>query len=73
MASSNSTLCWECSKATGGCAWSNNLEPVNGWDAVLVKKTTTRPYDTYRISNCPEFNRDATNNGLTRHPKGTTI
>lgn len=61
----NSSLCWECKKATGGsdCSWANEFIPVEGWDA---KQTTivicsTRGYEkndiSYIVRKCPLFER----------------
>ncbi len=60
------TLCWDCKKATGGCSWSNKLRPVKGWTAQEVKPTSSKPYTTYLVEQCPEFKRDAYNSGLKR-------
>ena len=45
-------LCWTCKNACGGCDWSNLIEPVKGWTA---KKVQRKSYETYRISECPEY------------------
>ena len=59
-----STLCWSCDKATGGCSWSKQFKPVPGWDAVrndvLVQygsgEHSKRLYDeSYVVKACPEF------------------
>ena len=63
------TLCWDCKKAIGGCRWSNSLKPVKGWDAVELKATATRPYGSYFVKDCPEFERDAYNGGTSRKLK----
>ena len=62
----SSTICWCCSRATGGCSWSDNLMPVKGWTAKPVIKNTT---NSYIVMNCPLFNRDSTNYGLRRLPR----
>lgn len=51
-------LCWMCAKACGGCAWSDNLTPVKGWDAKMVpyKKQGVQEV-TWQIYDCPEFER----------------
>lgn len=52
----NGQLCWECTKATnGGCSWSKHLQPVEGWTAIL---THLSAYDSYKITDCPEFEYD---------------
>lgn len=54
--------CWDCKNACGGCSWSRNFTPVNGW----VAEPTTITYktgdilhttDTYKIFECPEFKK----------------
>ena len=75
-----STKCWDCAKATGGCSWSNSFEPVKGWVAVPTKvkihksKNPTeemiRDNSSYVVIDCPEFLRDAYNNGLKRYIEG---
>lgn len=47
------TLCWNCSKATGGCSWSKSLLPVDGWDA---EETDV----SFKVNACPEFEKDNT-------------
>ena len=53
------TLCWDCQKATGGCSWSRNLTPVEGWEAKQIKVKgnfyTNEVLDSYVVTNCPEF------------------
>jgi hypothetical protein len=56
-------ICWDCQKAVGGCSWSRDFTPVEGWDAENVPyqpwETQTVKYrDTYIIRGCPEFLRD---------------
>lgn len=51
------TLCWQCQKACGKCAWSRkNAQPVNGWQVetttVLIGK---RCVQSYIVKSCPEF------------------
>lgn len=64
------TLCWDCAKACGGCSWSKGLKPVCGWVAeqTMIKCTGCVPnmMPSYRVFTCPEFKRDAFDNGLTR-------
>ena len=51
------SLCWDCRRATGFCAWSARLKPVKGWTAEKVKVGT--PLETYMVQECPLFERDA--------------
>ena len=49
-------LCEKCAKACGGCNWSDELKPVEGWDAeetVLASSNTNSLF----IRGCPEFVR----------------
>jgi len=53
-------ICWDCSKACGGCSWSDkSFTPVPGWDA--EEDTDTRTYNkdikAYRIFDCPQYER----------------
>lgn len=61
------SLCWDCQKATGGCDWSREFRPVEGWTAqatTLVFQATVgnRPvyYKTssFHVIECPEFEKD---------------
>lgn len=53
-------LCWSCRNAVPGvgtgCEWSEKLQPVPGWDAELVHKTTFGC--TWSIKVCPKYQRD---------------
>ena len=52
----NEQLCWRCQKACGGCSWSRNFEPVEGWEATpTVVKDSVGDIDSYKITGCPEF------------------
>lgn len=42
------TLCWVCQNCFGGCSWSSEYIPVEGWKA---KKTPT----SYLVLSCPSF------------------
>lgn len=46
------SLCWRCKNATGGCRWSQRLEPVDGWTAVQAE---LHDYTTFNVLECPEF------------------
>ena len=63
------TICWDCARATGGCPWSDRLRPVKGWVAKELKPTSTRPYSTYIVLECPGFKRDAYDGGTKRVPR----
>ena len=63
------TLCWDCSRAIGGCSWSDEGKPVRGWTAKGTQKTSTKPYNTYLVIDCPLFDRDAYGGGLKKYKK----
>lgn len=47
-------LCWSCTKACGGCSWSKDLIPVEGWDADPNVHSDGEIYG-YVIRFCPEY------------------
>lgn len=49
--------CWICKKYAGGCSWSKNLIPVEGWIAEEVVRENSNIIDDvgYKITYCPEF------------------
>lgn len=55
------TLCWDCSHACGGCEWSDDFMPVDGWKAVYKEDK-----DSYSVYECPKFLRDGFEGGLYR-------
>jgi hypothetical protein len=65
------TLCWDCAKCIGGCSWSKEFKPVDGWDAVptIVKiapgghNRKPRITNSFKVLSCPEFERDSYNHG----------
>lgn len=67
-AHTSAQLCWDCANACGGCRWSSEFKPVNGWTAkeVYVGQKDRGAY-TYFITECPEFKRDGMYNGLVRY------
>ena len=62
------TICWDCRKARGGCTWSAELEPVEGWEAepTVRKPGTKDEMHSFIVYDCPEFERDAWNGGAER-------
>lgn len=50
-------LCWTCQKAVGGCSWSDEFNPVDGWEAIKVNRTESKS-SGYYITKCPEFIED---------------
>lgn len=59
----NHTLCWDCRNACGGCSWSQYFVPVKGWKAV---PTYNKVSNSYIVTECPEFIRDANGGGVYR-------
>lgn len=64
------TLCWDCSNATNDvCPWVDAGMPVPGWWATPSKiKTCGICSDSYRVTKCPLFVRDADKAGLVKVP-----
>ena len=61
----NATLCWCCRKAiTGGCSWSRDFIPVEGWQAVrkdlkpVATQSGDRTIESYVVYQCPEYKCD---------------
>ena len=51
-------LCCTCSKAYGGCSWSRNFKPVEGWTAnPTIITHGDRTMDSFEIIECPEWER----------------
>ena len=53
---SKETLCWSCKNACGGCSWSRNLVPVEGWNTIPVKIKGIKT-QSYKVISCPKFER----------------
>lgn len=64
------TLCWDCANACGGCTWSDHWlhKPINGWTAVRadLKTKDGEVTESYIVTECPEFIRDAYDYGSFR-------
>lgn len=63
MVTYTQSLCWNCQKALGQCSWSDNFQPVKGWDATPTKIKTsvgnTIPLiDSFCVHSCPLFELD---------------
>lgn len=52
------TLCWQCSKACGGCSWSDKLVPVKGWTA-QENYIASGGFMSYNVERCPQFVHDS--------------
>lgn len=50
--------CWLCKNACGGCLWSSDFLPIEGWDAEVTIIKGLRGYiSSYKINSCPNFIR----------------
>ena len=69
---SQPTLCWDCANATGGCRWSKRLKPVEGWEIIPTRKSSSdgKAYTSCIVIKCPEFKQDAVGSGLKRYRNG---
>lgn len=67
------TLCWDCANAVEPeiCPWVGSGSPVPGWEAerTHIRSNTVMP-DSYRVTSCPLFERDAVNKGRRYYVKG---
>lgn len=67
-----SSICFDCANALGGCSWSAfdpdadtvRFEPVPGWEAEYGTKIEMRGYvpteiETVRVIKCPQFEKDS--------------
>ena len=51
-------ICYICKNACGGCSWSANFIPIEGWDAQpTIIKDSEGDFASYEIKGCPEFIR----------------
>ena len=51
--------CWTCKNCYGGCNWSRDFEPVEGWIAEKTFIESNEEYaDSYKILYCPEYMED---------------
>ena len=51
------TICWHCANACGGCSWSDELIPVNGWNAVETRINCIG--QGFIVMGCPEYIEEA--------------
>ena len=54
------TICWECAKACGGCSWSVNFTPVEGWTA--ENTVNAAGVKSYIVQECPEYVKEKREN-----------
>lgn len=50
----NDSKCWDCKNFAGGCSWSKEGKPVEGWTAEFSNKSLK----SYRVVDCPLFEPD---------------
>lgn len=57
--SKSEQLCWSCKNACGGCPWSKNLTPVEGWIAepTVIRDSGKPAMHSYKITYCPKYIR----------------
>lgn len=74
MRYTETTLCWNCRKATDQelCPWVNDFTPVPGWKAEETHHTGVFAFDSFRVIECPLFERDAVFSGLKKSSVGVT-
>lgn len=59
MKKTKGQLCWTCKNACGGCSWSKNFQPVEGWKAEKTLVVGAGPeYESYSISECPKYEKE---------------
>lgn len=53
------SICGGCWRPCGGCSWSRDSKPVDGWTAVpaTITSNTLHP-DTFIVLECPQFVRE---------------
>lgn len=54
----SNTLCWDCELNSGGCPWSEDFTPVEGWEATK-HEFDYRKYEShsYEVSACPLYQK----------------
>ena len=52
-------LCWTCLNCVGGCSWSIEFKPVEGWTAVpdIMTRQVGDDIHTYKVYDCPNYER----------------
>lgn len=46
--------CWDCKNFCGGCSWSKEFKPIDGWTADFVGTKSTKGY---KVIDCPLFEK----------------
>ena len=50
--------CWTCKNSCGGCSWSREFIPVDGWNAEKTFHLSNGEFaESYYIKSCPEYER----------------
>ncbi|WP_295218201.1 hypothetical protein [Ruminococcus sp.] len=74
-----SSICWKCKNAvpsaSTGCSWSRAFQPVEGWTAERkytpkANGSTGEVYETYCVTACPEFRKDAGGETMCKNNEG---
>ena len=53
---SKNQSCWTCKNACGGCPWSREFKPVDGWEAEKTFIGSNGEHaESYKIIYCPEY------------------
>lgn len=52
-------LCCTCKNCYGGCSWSRDFTPVDGWDAIptIIKQQWGKQIGSFAIRDCPLYER----------------
>ena len=51
--------CWTCEKCFGGCSWSRDFIPVEGWTAEETYIPENGEHaKSYKIISCPEYRKE---------------
>lgn len=56
------TLCWSCRNFAGGCSWSREFKPVDGWRARKIKRlynvNLKGNHGSFIVFECPQYIAD---------------
>lgn len=53
------TKCWTCQNCFGGCSWSRDFIPVDGWKAEKTFIPSNEQYaESYKVIECPKYRKD---------------
>ena len=52
----NESLCWNCKNCFGGCSWSKDFAPVEGWKATETYIPMNGEHaQSYKVIECPQY------------------